>query len=143
MISPSLFLTSFKTFFKRSSNSPLYLAPAIKDAISSSQIVLFFRLLGRSPLTIRSARPSTMAVFPTPGSPIKTGLFLVFRDKTRVMLRISSSLPMTGSILPSLALSVILRPYFSRTFSSSLLLNIISPLIVNYSTILALVNREC
>ena len=36
-------------------------------------------LSGTSPLTMRSARPSTMAVLPTPGSPISTGLFLVRR----------------------------------------------------------------
>ena len=32
--------------------------------------------------TIRCASPSTMAVLPTPGSPISTGLFLVRRDST-------------------------------------------------------------
>jgi hypothetical protein len=37
---------------------------------------------GTSPLTMRSAKPSAMAVFPTPGSPIKTGLFLVRRART-------------------------------------------------------------
>ena len=118
IISPSLFLTSFKTFFKRSSNSPRYLAPATKAAISNSQIVLFFKLAGTSPFIILKARPSTIAVLPTPGSPIKTGLFLVFLDNTRVILRISSSRPITGSILPRLAASVISRPYFSNTFSS-------------------------
>ena len=30
----------------------------------------------------REGLPSTMAVFPTPGSPIRTGLFLVLLDKT-------------------------------------------------------------
>ena len=119
MISPSDFLTSFKTFFKRSSNSPRYFAPATKLAISSSHIVLFFKLLGTSPLTILRASPSTIAVLPTPGSPIKTGLFLVLRDKILVILRISSSLPITGSILPFLTSSMILRPYFSKTFSFS------------------------
>ena len=34
---------------------------------------------GTSPRTMRWARPSTMAVLPTPGSPISTGLFLVRR----------------------------------------------------------------
>ena len=34
---------------------------------------------GTSPLTMRCARPSTIAVLPTPGSPISTGLFLVRR----------------------------------------------------------------
>ena len=34
---------------------------------------------GTSPETMRWARPSTMAVLPTPGSPMSTGLFLVRR----------------------------------------------------------------
>ena len=42
----------------------------------------FFRLSGTSPLTMRWARPSTIAVLPTPGSPIRTGLFLVRREST-------------------------------------------------------------
>ena len=119
MIEPSLFLTSFKTFFNLSSNSPRYLAPATKEAISSSQIVLFFKLAGTSPFTILRASPSTIAVLPTPGSPINTGLFFVLRDKTLVILLISSSRPITGSILPARTASFILRPYFSNTFSFS------------------------
>ena len=119
MIEPSLFFISFKTFFSLSSNSPRYLAPATKEAISNSQTVLFFKLAGTSPLTILKAKPSTIAVLPTPGSPIKTGLFLVLRDKTLVIFLISSSRPITGSILPARTASFILRPYFSKTFSFS------------------------
>ena len=44
-----------------------------------------------------------MAVLPTPGSPIRTGLFLVRRDRTWMTRRISSSRPMTGSSLPARA----------------------------------------
>ena len=44
-----------------------------------------------------------MAVLPTPGSPISTGLFLVRRASTWMVRRISSSRPMTGSSLPSRA----------------------------------------
>ena len=51
--------------------------------------------------TMRWARPSTIAVLPTPGSPISTGLFLVRRDSTWMTRRISSSRPMTGSSLPA------------------------------------------
>eukprot|EP01080_Neovahlkampfia_damariscottae_P002387 gene2386-gene2894 len=80
MIFPSASLTSFKTAFNLSSNSPLYFAPAIKLPIS--------------------ARPSMIAVFPTPGSPINTGLFFVLLDKTLTILLISSSLPITGSNFP-------------------------------------------
>ena len=52
---------------------------------------------------MRSARPSTIAVLPTPGSPISTGLFLVRRESTCIVRRISSSRPITGSSLPSRA----------------------------------------
>ena len=36
---------------------------------------------GRRPTTMRWASPSTIAVLPTPGSPIRTGLFFVRRDE--------------------------------------------------------------
>ena len=71
---------------------------------------------GTSPLAMRSARPSAIAVLPTPGSPISTGLFLVRRASTWMVRRISSSRPMTGSSLPSRAASVRSRAYF---FSAS------------------------
>ena len=44
-----------------------------------------------------------MAVLPTPGSPISTGLFLVRRARIWMVRRISSSRPITGSSLPSRA----------------------------------------
>ncbi len=68
---------------------------------------------GMSPETIRCARPSTIAVLPTPGSPISTGLFLVRRESTWMTRRISSSRPITGSSLPASASAVRSRPYFS------------------------------
>ena len=117
IISPSDFFISFNTAFNLSSNSPLYLAPAIKAPKSSSHICLFFKLLGTSPFTIRAARPSTIAVLPTPGSPIKTGLFFVLRDNILVILLTSSSLPIIGSIFLFLTSSMIFLPYFSNTFS--------------------------
>ena len=80
MILPSDFSISLRTAFRRSSNSPLNLAPAISAPISSSNIVLSFSPSGTSPFTIRCARPSTTAVLPTPGSPISTGLFFVRRE---------------------------------------------------------------
>ena len=67
--------------------------------------------VGTSPSTIRRAKPSTTAVFPTPGSPIRTGLFLVRRERTWIVRRTSSSRPITGSILPSRASAVRSRPY--------------------------------
>lgn len=42
MILPSLFFTSSRTAFRRSSNSPLYFAPATRAPISSAKIVLSF-----------------------------------------------------------------------------------------------------
>ena len=76
---------------------------------------------GTSPLTMRRARPSTMAVLPTPGSPISTGLFLVRRASTWMARRISSSRPITGSSLPSRASAVTSRAYFfsASKFSSA------------------------
>ena len=103
IICPSLFLTSSSTAFKRSSNSPRYFAPATSAPISSAKIFLSFKPSGTSPRTIRSARPSTTAVLPTPGSPISTGLFFVFLERIRITLRISLSLPITGSNLPDFA----------------------------------------
>ena len=63
---------------------------------------------------MRSASPSTIAVLPTPGSPISTGLFLVRRLSTWIERRISSSRPITGSSLPARAASVRSRAYFFR-----------------------------
>ena len=60
-----------------------------------------------------------MAVLPTPGSPIRTGLFLVRRLSTWMTRRISSSRPMTGSILPSAARAVRSWPYFSSAANFS------------------------
>ena len=76
---PSAEITSFTTAFRRSSNSPLYFAPAIKAPMSRLKTCLFARSSGMSPLTIRWAMPSAMAVLPTPGSPIRIGLFFVRR----------------------------------------------------------------
>ncbi len=77
MISPSAFTTSFITDLRRSSNSPLYFAPAIRAPISNENSCLLFRFSGTSPRIIRWANPSAIAVLPTPGSPIRIGLFLV------------------------------------------------------------------
>ena len=79
---PSSCDSSFSTAFSRSSNSPRYLAPATSAPISSASTRLFLMPSGTSPLMIRCAKPSTMAVLPTPGSPINTGLFLLRRCST-------------------------------------------------------------
>src|SRR5919206_262202 len=62
---------------------------------------------------ISCANPSTMAVLPTPGSPMITGLFLVRLTRICMILSISLERPMTGSSLPSSANAVRLRPYWS------------------------------
>ena len=116
MIFPSDFSTSFITAFSRSSNSPRYLAPAISAPMSSATSRLFFRVSGTSPEMMRCASPSTMAVFPTPGSPISTGLFLVRRDRTWITRRISSSRPITGSSFPCRASSVRSRLYLASAW---------------------------
>ncbi len=111
---PSDFSTSESTAFKRSSNSPRNFAPATIAAISSSSNSLSKRFSGTSRATILRAKPSTIAVLPTPGSPIKTGLFFLLRDKIWMQRRISSSLPITGSNFSILAKRVKLRAYFSN-----------------------------
>ena len=112
MMRPSSSATSFNTDLSRSSNSPRNLAPASRPAMSSTSTRLFFSVSGTSPATMRCARPSTMAVLPTPGSPISTGLFLLRRCNTWMARRISSSRPITGSSLPLRARSVRSSVYF-------------------------------
>ena len=98
MIWPCESVTSFKNAFSRSSNSPRNFAPATIAPMSIAMMRLFFNESGTSPLMIRRARPSTIAVLPTPGSPISTGLFFVRRESTCMTRRISLSRPITGSI---------------------------------------------
>ena len=107
---PSALLISARTAFSRSSNSPRYFAPASSAPTSSAHTRLPFSPSGTSPATIRCASPSAIAVLPTPGSPISTGLFFVRRDSTWITRRISSSRPTTGSSLPCSAASVRSRP---------------------------------
>ncbi len=113
---PSLDLISVSTALRRSSNSPRYFEPASSEPMSSDQTRLSFSPSGTSRATIRCARPSAIAVFPTPGSPISTGLFFVRRERIWITRRISSSRPMTGSSLPSSAASVRSRPNFSSAW---------------------------
>ena len=110
---PSLEVISLMNALRRSSNSPRYFAPAIIALRSIAISVLLLSDSGTSPLMMRRARPSAMAVLPTPGSPMSTGLFFVRRLSTCITRRISASRPMIGSILPCLARAVRSRPYFS------------------------------
>ena len=117
--SPAASVISLSTAFSRSSNSPRYFAPASIEPMSSEMRRFSFRPSGTSPSAMRRARPSTIAVLPTPGSPISTGLFFVRRLSTWMTRRISSSRPMTGSILPSRARAVRSWPYFSSAANCS------------------------
>ena len=65
---------------------------------------------GTSLRWMRRARPSAMAVLPTPASPISTALFLRRRARISTVCSISSSRPMTGSMRPAAASAVRSRP---------------------------------
>ena len=88
---------SASTSRSRSSNSPRYFVPATRLAIFRLISRFSFSCGGTRPAAIRWASPSAMAVLPTPGSPIKAGLFLFFRLKIPITASISRSLPMIGS----------------------------------------------
>ncbi len=114
IICPSDCEISFSTAFSRSSNSPRNFAPATRAARSSATSRLVFNTSGTSPETMRCAKPSAIAVLPTPGSPIRTGLFFVRRARICITRRISSSRPMTGSSFDLRANSVRSRAYLSK-----------------------------
>ena len=102
------------TWRRRSSNSPRYFVPATMLLRSIDSTRTLDKLGGTRPSTMACASPSTMAVLPTPGSPMSTGLFFVRRDRIWMTRRISSVRPMTGSSLPSRASRVRSRAYSSR-----------------------------
>ena len=120
MIDPSEPITSFTTDFNRSSNSPLYMAPAISAPKSRENICFDFKFSGTSPRTILCANPSAIAVLPVPGSPIRIGLFFVLLLNICKTRRISSSLPITGSDLPAFARSFRLMAYLFIAITFSL-----------------------
>ena len=64
--------------FGRSSNSPRYLAPATR-APCPGEHPLVLEPFRHFAIDDALGQPSTMAVLPTPGAPISTGLFLVRR----------------------------------------------------------------
>ncbi len=108
-------MTSRITFLMRSSNSPRYLDPAIM--LERSRVITRLPATdsGTSPREICCARPSAIAVFPTPGSPTRQGLFFPRLLKIWITRRISSSRPITGSIFPSSASFVKSLEYWSST----------------------------
>ena len=130
MISPEAVRISSSTALRRSSNSPRNFAPASSAPKSNDINRLLRKLSGTSPFTMRCANPSIMAVLPTPGSPIKTGLFFVRLDSTCTVRLISSSRPITGSSLPSRAMAVKSCAYLFKAsnWSSAVALSAVRPL---------------
>ena len=64
---------------------------------------------------MRNANPSAIALLPTPGSPIKIGLFFFLRDKIWLTRSISFSRPTIGSNRPASAIFVKSLPKLSNT----------------------------
>ena len=114
---PSERSISFIMALRRSSNSPRYLVPAISAPKSSDTTSLSRKESGTSPEAMRDAKPSAIAVLPTPASPMSIGLFLVRRLKICITRFISSSRPMTGSSLFCAAIWVSERVYFCRALN--------------------------
>ena len=98
-----------------SSNWPLYLVPATREPRSRVSTLLLSNVLETFLCTIFRASPSAIADLPTPGSPIRTGLFFFLLDRIWDTLSISSSLPIIGSSWPFEAISVKSLEYESRT----------------------------
>ena len=80
--------------------------PAINEPRSRETTRLSCKVSGTSRSMISWANPSTIAVLPTPGSPIRTGLFLVRRLRIWTTRSISLARPMIGSSLSSTAIWV-------------------------------------
>ena len=80
MIFPFAFTSSTKLLILLS-NCPRNCVPATNPVRSSNRNSFCCSLYGTSPDAIRKAKPSAIAVLPTPGSPIKQGLFLLRRHK--------------------------------------------------------------
>src|ERR671918_424920 len=78
---------------------------------------------GQSPLAMSSASPSTIAVLPTPGSPMSTGLFFLRRARISMTRWISLARPIVGSSCPSAASWVRSR----QKWSSAGVLDFFSP----------------
>ena len=105
---------SERTLFRRFSKSPRYFVPASKAPRSSEYTSLPLTISGTCPSTMRLARPSAMAVLPTPASPTRRGLFLRRRVRICTTRSTSSSRPTRGSIRPALACSFKLLAKASR-----------------------------
>mmetsp|Transcript_93708 Transcript_93708/g.176170 ORF Transcript_93708/g.176170 Transcript_93708/m.176170 type:complete len:273 (-) Transcript_93708:617-1435(-) len=110
-------VTSSMTSLMRCSNSPRYLVSATSSPSSSDSNLMSLSLGGTFSSTMSLASPSAMAVLPTPGSPIKTGLFLRRRTRICIARLISSSRPTSGSNSPSRAFCVRSTEHFASVES--------------------------
>ena len=110
--------SSLRMPFRRSSNWPRYFVPATMSERSRARIFRCARNSGTPPSTMRCARPSTMAVLPTPGSPRRIGLFFVRRERIWMIRSTSLSRPTSGSNAPCCASAVRSRAYSARNGSS-------------------------
>ena len=114
-IMSGFFSSSLSMARRRSSNCPRYFVPATTAVMSSDMRRLLKSMRDTLRCTMRWARPSTIADFPTPGSPMSTGLFFLRRLSICEMRSISFSRPTTGSSSPSLAALVMSNPKLSST----------------------------
>ena len=80
----------------RSSKSPCIWNRLPSNPYPCCRLSCLFIISGTSLFAILSARPSAIAVFPTPGSPTRQGLFFVRLTRICITLLISSSRPITG-----------------------------------------------
>ena len=103
--------------FRRFSNWPRNWAPATMPDRSSATIRVPLSVSGTSSRWMRRARPSAIAVLPTPASPISTALFLRRRARISTVCSISSVRPTTGSMRPAAASAVRSRPNSSSADS--------------------------
>ena len=120
IILPS-FLISSNTAFNLSSKSPRYFAPASIAVISSIYMRFVWSSSGTLPSAILIASPSAIAVFPTPGSPTRHGLFFVRLRSISITLPVSFLRQRQGSSLPLRAAAVRSLPYFASVEDNSLL----------------------
>ena len=116
-IALSRFCNSDSSPLNRFSKSPRYLVPANKAPRSREYTTLSLRMSGTSPSTIFLAKPSTMAVLPTPDSPTNRGLFLRLRAKICASRSTSLRRPISGSMCPASASKFRLVEKLSRGFA--------------------------
>jgi hypothetical protein len=90
----------FSTPFRRCSKSPRYFVPASRAPMSRQYTVALARISGTRPSIMWRARPSAIAVLPTPASPTSNGLFLRRRQSVWITRSSSLSRPISGSIFP-------------------------------------------